>query len=85
MLKIVLVLSAVALCYAWATPAPTPVPTPTQDPVDYFCTRDGYMPTVDVHKYYQCERIGPHQWRIVIKSCPEGLVWHQELKRCDFE
>ncbi|CAG2107684.1 unnamed protein product [Medioppia subpectinata] len=82
MLKIVLVLSAVALCCAWATPAPTPVPTPTQDPVDFYCSRDGYMPySLDTHKFYQCESIGPHKWRLTLEICPVGLVWHQELKR----
>ncbi|CAG2103647.1 unnamed protein product [Medioppia subpectinata] len=66
------------------SPTPTPTPTPTPDPVDPMCTRDGYMPDLsNPHKFYQCESIGPHKWRLTLRSCYGDLVWHQELKRCD--
>ncbi|CAG2106341.1 unnamed protein product [Medioppia subpectinata] len=68
------------------TPTPTPKPTvgPTPDPVDLYCSRDGYMPDFeDHHKFYQCENIGPHKWRLTMQTCPSGYTWVQEHKRCD--
>ncbi|CAG2113649.1 unnamed protein product [Medioppia subpectinata] len=71
------------------TPAPTkptesPIPTTTQDLVDHYCSLDGFMPDFnDKHKFYQCENIGPHQWRLTLQPCPGDEVWHQELKRCE--
>ncbi|CAG2116838.1 unnamed protein product [Medioppia subpectinata] len=65
------------------TPAPTPAPT-TEDPVQYYCSRDGYMPDFeDHHKFYQCENIGPNKWRLTLQTCPSGYTWVQEHKKCD--
>ncbi|CAG2120468.1 unnamed protein product [Medioppia subpectinata] len=66
------------------TPTPLPTPDPTDDPVDFYCSRDGYMAyEKDHHKFYQCENIGPHRWRLTLQPCPGDMTWVQAHRKCD--
>ncbi|CAG2166820.1 unnamed protein product [Oppiella nova] len=61
----------------------TPQPT-TQSPIDYWCSRDGYMsdPT-DSHKYFQCEYIPGQGWYLHLQKCPQQTTWVQSHKLCE--
>ncbi|CAG2171524.1 unnamed protein product, partial [Oppiella nova] len=86
-------------CKAKPTLPPTPTtppPTPTtQSPttqtaghttssIDYWCSKDGYMPhPSDPHEYFQCEWIPGKGWYLHLQHCPGVTKWVQVDKKCD--
>ncbi|CAG2107685.1 unnamed protein product, partial [Medioppia subpectinata] len=70
MLKIVLLLSAVAFCYG------------VDRTIDDYCRKDGYIPGTDPHDYYKCEYVPDQCWNRHLEHCPDGGTWDQFTKHC---
>ncbi|CAG2166819.1 unnamed protein product [Oppiella nova] len=53
--------------------------------VDYWCSRDGFMPhPTDPHKFFQCEWVPGTGWYLHMEQCPQQTTWSQSHKLCEF-